>query len=275
VYEPFEDDAFASRDWYDNPGMATTTAQHVSGSTRALEVHFVPGRTTPTWGGAARHLFPESESVYLSFWVKYSDNWVGSGHPYHPHEFLFLTNEDDKYSGLSSTHLTTYVEHSYENGGIPVLQLQDGSNIDQTRILQDLTLVTESRAAAGCNGNTDGYTTGCYNTGGGIFDNEKKFMAAQPAFLATPGPGYKGDWHFVEALFQLNSIQNGKGVPDGIARYWFDGQLVIDRTTVLFRTGAHPGMKFNQFIIAPYIGDGSPVDQTMWVDNLTVARARP
>jgi len=28
-------------------------------------------------------------------------------------------------------------------------------------------------------------------------------------------------------------------------------------------------------MIAPYIGDGSPVDQTMWVDDLTVAAERP
>src|SRR2546425_8913290 len=31
---------------------------------------------------------------------------------------------------------------------------------------------------------------------------------------------------------------------------------------VLLRTGAHPTMKFNQFMIAPYIGDGSPVDRS-------------
>ena len=30
-------------------------------------------------------------------------------------------------------------------------------------------------------------------------------------------------------------------------------------------------MKFNQFVIAPFIGDGSPIDQTFWIDNLTVA----
>jgi len=30
-------------------------------------------------------------------------------------------------------------------------------------------------------------------------------------------------------------------------------------------------MQFNQFIIAPWIGVGSPVAQTMWVDDLTVA----
>ena len=62
---------------------------------------------------------------------------------------------------------------------------------------------------------------------------------------------------------------------NGIVRYWFDGRLVLEHTNVLFRTGAHPTMRFNQLLIAPYIGDGSPVDQTMWVDDLTVATARP
>src|SRR3989449_8148514 len=54
-------------------------------------------------------LFPYTtlfRSVYLSYWVKYSANWVGSGQPYHPHEFLFLTNEDGAYIGPSATHLT-------------------------------------------------------------------------------------------------------------------------------------------------------------------------
>ena len=40
------------------------------------------------------------------------------------------------------------------------------------------------------------------------------------------------------------------------------------------RTGENPDMKFNQFLIAPYIGDGSPVEQTMWIDNLTVSTHR-
>ena len=34
-------------------------------------------------------------------------------------------------------------------------------------------------------------------------------------------------------------------------------------------------MQFNQLIIAPYIGDGSPVTQTMWIDNLTVGTGKP
>ncbi|MGH7733088.1 MAG: Ig-like domain-containing protein, partial [Gemmatimonadales bacterium] len=224
-------------------------------------------------GGAARHLFTPSNSVYLSYWVKYSPNWVGSGAIYHPHEFLFLTTEDGAYVGPSSTHLTTYVEHNYQNGGIPVLDMQDGSNIDQSKIGVDLTRTTENRAANGCNGTLDGMGS-CYLGPAGIYQNEKRMEASAPTFLPNPGTGYKGDWHFVEAYFQLNSIQSGKGVADGIAQYWFDGQLVINQTHLLMRTGVHATMQFNQFMIAPYIGDGSPVDQTMWVDDVTLATAR-
>jgi len=34
-------------------------------------------------------------------------------------------------------------------------------------------------------------------------------------------------------------------------------------------------MKFNQLLVAPYMGNGSPVDQRFWVDNLVVATDRP
>ncbi|MBK8006588.1 MAG: hypothetical protein IPK12_22580 [Gemmatimonadetes bacterium] len=69
----------------------------------------------------------------------------------------------------------------------------------------------------------------------------------------------------------MNTISGGKGQYDGIARYWYDGNLVLDYSNVLFRTAAQPGLLFTQFIIAPYIGVGSPVAQTMWVDDVTVA----
>jgi hypothetical protein len=57
-------------------------------------------------------------------------------------------------------------------------------------------------------------------------------------------------------------------------QYWFNGQLIIDRHDILFRTGARPAVQFNQFLLTPYIGDGSPVDQSMWIDNLRVGTAR-
>src|SRR5256885_5092211 len=69
--ETFEDSAFAARGWYDNTSMVTTTAQHIPGSTAAMEAHFLAGATTPTWGGAARHLFAATPTLYVSYWVKY------------------------------------------------------------------------------------------------------------------------------------------------------------------------------------------------------------
>jgi hypothetical protein len=272
--ETFEDNAFASRGWYDNTNLITDPTQHIPGSVRSLQVHFTVGATTPTWGLAARHPFRPTESVYLSYWVKYSATWAGSGQKFGPHEFHLLTTEDGQYTGTGFTHLVANVEHHYENGGSPVLSVQDAANIDLTRVRQDLTQVTEKRAAAGCNGTTDGYPTDCYAIGDGRYDNGKSWKASRPAFLPTPGPAYQSDWHFVEAFFRLNSIRNGIGVPDGIVRYWFDARPVIEHTNVLLRTGAHPNMKFNQFMIAPYM-ERSPVDQTMWVDNLTVATAKP
>jgi hypothetical protein len=196
---------------------------------------------------------------------------VGSQKPYHPHEFHFLTNRDDVWSGLSSTHLTTYIE---QNGGTPLLGIQDGENIDQANIGVNLTAVTENRGVAGCNGSSDGYADNCYVLGG-KYVNEKKWNATSQYFGDTPGAFYKNDWHFVEAYLKLNTISGGKGVNDGVAQYWFDGQLVIDRRNVLLRTGANATMQFNQFVIAPYIGDGSPVTQSLWIDNLTVATGRP
>jgi hypothetical protein len=274
VQEDFEDANLAARGWYDNTSVTVTAAEHIPGSTKSLELTFNQGATVPTSGVATRIRFTGTDRVYLGYWVKYSGNWVGSGVSYHPHEFQFVTNEDGQWIGPSATHLTTYVEHVYLNGGIPILSMQDALNIDTAHINQDLSPVTESRAAGGCNGETDGYKTSCYQLSG-AWRNGKQWRAAQPAFQPTPGPGYKADWHHVEALFELNSIQGGKGRTDGIAQYWFDGQLVIDNHNVLFRTAAHPAMKFNQFLIAPYIGVGSPVTQTMWLDNLTIGTAHP
>jgi hypothetical protein len=72
----------------------------------------------------------------------------------------------------------------------------------------------------------------------------------------------------------MNTIVGGKGVNNGVIQYWFDGQLIIDLHDVLLRTGANATMQFNQLVIAPYIGDGSPVTQSMWVDNLIVGTGK-
>lgn len=62
---------------------------------------------------------------------------------------------------------------------------------------------------------------------------------------------------------------------DGKIRWVQDGVTLIASDKILMRTSAHATLKFNQFAMLPYIGDGSPVAQSFWVDDLTVATARP
>lgn len=266
--DKFEDANLSGRGWYDNTSPTLSSAHAVAGSTKSLEFRFPVGATKPTNGGAMRKKFTDSDSVYVSYYVTYSANWVGSNRNYHPHEFYLLTNKDGDWSGLANTRLTAYVE---QNAGTPLVAIQDGLNIDQTKINQSLTAITEARGVAGCNGDSDGYGAGTCYLSGSSYVNGKNWKANQVYFSNTPGAYYKNDWHKVEVFFKLNSIANGKALADGVVQYWFDGQLIIYHKNVMFRTAQHPDMKFNQFIIAPWIGDGSPVDQTFWVDNLTVA----
>ena len=282
--EDFEDDNFASRDWYDAPSGTLTPSEHIAGSSSAYACFFASGQTGCAGGTPGRHLFAPSNAVYLSYWVKYSDDYIGSGHNYHPHEFHFVTNQDSQWVGPACTHLTLYIE---QIGGTARLAMQDSSNVDADCILRndDQSIgcgggsvadynFTEARSAASCNGLV------------GDYDQRDCFSSCTSYYSAKGwGPGletktfgddanaanYKGSWHHIETYFKLNSIQDGIGVADGQLRYWFDGETVISYDQVLFRTGAQPDMAFNQFIIAPYIGDGSPVDQTMWLDNLLVA----
>ncbi len=272
--ENFEDGNVASRGWYDSTRLQLSAAEHIPGSTKSVEYRFTKGSTKPAVSGSAiRKMFPETDSVYMSVYVKHSENWVGSKKSYHPHVFYVLTNLEDKYAGPSATHMTAYIE---ENNGKPVLGIQDSLNIDASRVDEDLRNKTEHRATAGCNGtNKDGYAhLDCYSNGES-YRNSKMWASAKKYFLDDRGPYYKGDWHHIEAYFKLNSIVNGKGSADGVVQYWYDGVLVIDHHDIVMRTAEYPNMKFNQFMIAPYIGDGSPVDQTMWIDDLIVATVRP
>jgi hypothetical protein len=270
--EHFEDTNFAARGWYDGAKVTLSSTEHIAGSKNSVEFHWRKGGTTPASGGAFRRKFSPSESVYVSYWVKYSTNYTGSNKPYHPHEFLLMTTRNGDWDGPAFTHLTGYIE---QNEGTPVLAIQDGQNIDETRIGEDLTAITENRSVAGCNGNhPDGYASvDCYRSGTGHW-NGKVWKTGQPYFQNDVGAFYKSDWHHVAAYFKLNSIVDGKGVGDGELRYWYDGTLIIEHTNALMRTGANPDMKWNQFLMAPYIGDGSPVDQSMWVDDLRIASDR-
>lgn len=283
IFEDFESGDFTSKGWYDGFKDQRTTVEYKNG-THSYAGNFAKGATT---SGAGRHLFPATDKLYISYWVKYSSNWVGSGVGYHPHEWNILTNEDGIYQGPADTHLTAYVE---QHAGKPLLALQDGKNVDTGCILLNNNsfvgcngkystyVYSENRSVCSCNGlkgtvnrrdcfATPGSTSGYYSSR--IWD------ADIVCFSDSPGLYYKNDWHFVEAYFELNSIISGVGVPNGKIRYWFDRTLRISSDSILFRTAIHPNMKFNQLIYGPYIGVGSPVSQTWWIDDLTVMDGLP
>jgi hypothetical protein len=269
--EGFEDANLSSRGWYDNTTPKLSSVEHATNSTKSLEFHFAKGAILPDNGSTMRKIFQETDSVYFSYYVKYSSNWEGSNVAYHPHEFYLLTNKDTEWTGPGYTRMTVYVE---QNEGRPQVGIQDGVNVDLANIGKDLTSLTESRAVAGCNGDNDGYGTGeCYASGA-TYRNGKMWPAGQVMFSDTKGPNYKSDWHLIEVYVKLNSLADSKAVKDGVLQYWFDGNPVFDYKNVVYRTAQHPDMKFNQFIIGPYIGVGSPVDQTFWVDNLIVATGK-
>lgn len=269
--ETFEDSNFTDRGWYDSTNLLLSSTEHITDSTNSVEYRFLQGASTPTSGGGIRKLFTETETLSISYWVKYSANYTGSNQAFHPHEFQILTNVDGAYHGPSRSHLTTYIE---QNEGMPRLQITDALNIDVNNIGLDLTGITETRSVSGCNGDSDGYGNGdCWACGSNQCC-EKVWQTTSKYFQDTQGSYYKNDWHHVEVYFQLNSISNGTGVADGKMQYWYDDQLIMDYNNVMFRTGQHPDMKFNQLIIAPYIGSGSPVEQSMWLDDLIVATSK-
>src|SRR5437868_6210712 len=278
LQENFADAAFAARGWYDNPDMPVTSAQHMPGATSALEIHMPPGAVYAQFGTAARHAFQPTSTLYISYWVKYSANWVGSASMDHPHEFYVLSNQDGQYAPLANDWLTAYIETNFVNGaGAPRLTLQDNLAINRSMGTTPLNLigVTENRSVSGCNGIMEtNLFSECY--GSGTYNDKQFNRGGTVAFQAQPGAaGYKSNWNHVEVYEQMNSVVGGVGVHDGVLQYWFNGTLVIDRHDVALRTGARPNLSFAQFVIGPYIGVGSPVDQYMWIDNLTIATSRP
>ena len=279
LFEDFESGDFEAKGWYDGFDDQRTSEEYKNGS-YSYEGHFAIGAKN---SGAGRHLFTPTDKVYMSYWVKYSENYIGSGVGYHPHEWNILTNEDWEYQGPADTYLTLYIE---QNAGRPILALQDSKNVDPNCILLNndsfvgcngnfsTYTFTESRSVASCNGLIGTLDRrDCFSSAGSThgYYSSRAWAADSIYFRNAPGPYYKNDWHFIEAYFEMNTIEQGIGIPNGKIRYWYDGKNLISSDSILFRTGVHPDMKFNQLFYGPYIGVGSPIDQTWWIDDLTIA----
>lgn len=271
--EGFEDGNIGSRGWFDASSVAVAAeGRPGSTGTKSMQWRWTTGATAPA--GSARHDFTPTNSVYISYWIKQSSNWTGSGRDYHPHMFHVLTTADDRYIGPSRTHLTLYDELIYDpsrGGSVPYLSLQDALMINTGNLNKDLTNVTEQRAIGGYNGRPEtNVTWDAFDYGGGVYTNYK--IIKPSGVVMTDAT--KSQWHKVESYWQLNSISGGKGQPDGVVQYWFDGQLIVDRHDIYFRTAVNSSMQFRTFVMAPYIQDGSPRDQSIYIDDLIIAKSR-
>jgi hypothetical protein len=238
--EGFDDDRLLERGWYDGDRFKIVNARAHSGK-GCIEYHWKRDTTSPDSSSGLRRLFGPTETIYLRFYIKLSKGWGWTGRAYHPHLITFMTTENGKFHGPAASHLTVYVE---PQEGKLRLAAQDIQNRNQPH------------------GLTQGPLRGGYNG---------KFYDSRDVLLDDD------QWHCVEALFKLNSLDLNADKPnaDGVVRGWFDGELVVDRTDVILRSTDFPNMKFNQMLLTPYFGPGLlPHEQTLWIDDLVVGTQR-
>ena len=269
----FEDTNVASRGWFDVLNVSVIAdARPGSSGTHALQYHWSVGDMGPQGLGTTRHDFTPSNSVYLSYWVKTSTNFIGSDHV-----FYFLTTADDHYIGPSVSHLTTYNQYTHSGGNFFAnLEIADVLMIDTTKINVDLFGLTENRSIGGANGKheaADATSTVLWD----LYKNGTQWMDSKSLVPSTAvfTDATKNSWHHIESYQQMNTVVAGVALQDGVYQYWLDGTLIMDRHNVYFRTGANPTMQFRTFLMGPWIGAGATIDQYIWIDDLLVATAHP
>lgn len=265
--EGFEDNSFSDRSWYDSYISSVASSGCYSGNCALLT--FNSSGTHPTQlDGAMRKLFTASEELYVTFYINFASGWRGSQQTYHPHMIYLLSDLDNEWAALANNYLDTYIEFLSDVGSPytvrPSISIQDSLRVNSSigTPPNDLSATTENRSAAYCNTPASvGAVGDCYNAGAWYSAN---------TWTATGSSVFIGAWHKVEAYFKMNSVSGSVGQSDGIMRMWVDGSQVINHTDVLYRTNQDATKKWHQFVIAPYIGDGSPITQSFYIDSLTV-----
>ena len=239
VEESFDDGDLAARGWYDVT-TARIVGEGVAGQ-GCLEYEWAEGDSQTRGSGAMRRIFQPRDEIFIRYYLKLSKNWGWSGRNYHPHLSHFLTTENRPFDAPATTHLTLYVEPV---GGRLRLAATDMQNKDAAHGL------TQGPLRGGFNGNF-------YDSEHVVFDDDR--------------------WHCIEAQFKLNTLDLTENLPnaDGIARGWFDGRLLIERTNLVLRTVDFPQMRLNQFFLAPYFAPGLlPQAQKLWIDELAIGTER-
>jgi hypothetical protein len=271
--ESFDNSQWTAKGWYDGTegtdvhGIIDTSTKYAGAS--SLRYDWSTGGTKPTNGDAVRHLFTATDTLYFSVYMRLGTGWVGSQQSYHPHLIMVLSDKDGTYDGPAWNYLNTYIE---VNGNHPWFGLQDGKNINYNygSVPQDLVSTTESRSVAGCNGclgDCGGQNQECYLASGSTYWNGETWLMSGTSLSLNA-------WHHYEGYLKMNTISGGNAQANGIMQIWIDGTQVLDKSNIVYRTNQNANMKWRQLVLGPWIGDGSPKAQSMWLDELTLATAR-
>ena len=336
--ESFDDNNFGDRGWYNCGGGECNGKGTINNSVfvaggGAFECNWCSGGGCRSCTGdrPSRMAFTATETIYVSFWMKTSADWIGADpDEFHPHIFQVMSDLDASAGSNAANFLNTYIEFT---DGYPLIALQDALNVwddciqrpgspsppsigvvrnaanqfgcptpgpnsteGEAKISFDAFWLNagsatsnddnpdlEDRSVATCNAILGRYEgtrpfdpgedfVDCYIDG--IWVSQRQWYATTQAF-ASAAPYDKTDWHFIEVYMEMNTISGGIGQTDGKIRYLFDGEVLITSDDILFRTNTNATLKWDKFIISPFIGSGSGADQELFWDELTVATAKP
>ena len=147
----------------------------------------------------------------------------------------------------------------------PSFAFQDEKRVNSTygSVPSDLHATTENRSTGYCNQPIpSGFTLGACYADTTYYSGA--VLTASSASIA------KGQWVQVDTYLQMNTIVGGIGQQDGVMQMWVDGSLIMDQHNVQFKTNQNPTLAFRQIVLAPWIGDGAPIAEDMWIDELQV-----
>jgi hypothetical protein len=269
--EDFESVNGEPHGWYDDTILGTLATSGCQ-TGNCLQWTWTSGQTKPANAGSSRVQFTPTDELYISYYVKFATGWRGSQQTYHPHTVYLLSDLDSTYAGTAVNYLDIYSEFISDVGSPyairPQIASQDTLNTNASLGTppNDLTATTENRSVNYCNGVKSGQDGGtghdCYSSG--------PYYYSATEWKDTAHSLSTNAWHHVEMYLKMNTISGSVGQTDGIMRKWIDDTLVIEKTNIIYRTNQHPTMKWGQLVLAPYMGDGSPITQTMYIDEFEI-----
>lgn len=266
--ESFEDNNWSTRGWYDGTdSVGVQSGGHIG---NALRWSWSSGASQPTGFSTIRNSFAQTDELFIEYYIKFDSGWRGSGLNYHPHMIHLLSTDDGIWQGLSRTNNSIYLEAITDTGSpyniVPTIATQDylRTNTSFGMPPNNLVAITETRSAYHCNtpASLSGATGVCYNDGGGWYSAN---MWDSPEIIID-----RDQWTKVEAYFRKNTFGGGVANFDGLMRMWINDELAIDANTVLYAANAYSGTRWDKIVLAPWIGDGSPIDQSMWLDEFKI-----